>query len=94
MTSRRAFLTAALRATAAGVLVPEWLLDPLKGRSMVSVPGYSGVRCSLGLLEDIAAMRKIDELLGSTGLSSGMFVMSQRAFVALGGDMSTVDVRP
>ena len=39
MTSRRAFLTTALRATVAGVLVPEWLLDPLKGRSMVTVPG-------------------------------------------------------
>ena len=25
---------------ASGLLVPEWLLDPPKGRSMVSVPGF------------------------------------------------------
>lgn len=39
--SRRGFLSAALKATAAGILVPEWLLDPLKGRSMVAVPSFS-----------------------------------------------------
>lgn len=36
--NRRGFLTSALKATAAGILVPEWILDPPKGRSMVSVP--------------------------------------------------------
>ena len=34
MISRRFFLTLA----ASGLLVPEWLLEPPKGRSMVSVP--------------------------------------------------------
>ncbi len=51
MTSRRAFLTTALRATVAGVLVPEWLLDPLKGRSMVSVPGMWGHPHSQAMLD-------------------------------------------
>jgi len=32
--NRRQFL-----ALASGLLVPEWLLDPAKGRAMVSVPG-------------------------------------------------------
>lgn len=34
---RRGFL-GAMAATAAGLLVPEWILDPPKGRSMVAVP--------------------------------------------------------
>jgi hypothetical protein len=33
--NRRKFIALA----ASGLLVPEWLLDPPKGRSMVSVPG-------------------------------------------------------
>ena len=35
--NRRRFLSSALAAS--GLLVPEWLLDQPKGRSMVSVPG-------------------------------------------------------
>jgi len=35
--NRRGFLTSAM-AAAGGMLVPEWILDPLKGRSMISVP--------------------------------------------------------
>lgn len=35
---RRDFLGGALKLSAAGVLAPAWLLDPPKGRSMVSVP--------------------------------------------------------
>ena len=35
--TRRRFFTS-MTATACGVLVPEWILDPLKGRSMVAVP--------------------------------------------------------
>lgn len=35
---RRDFLCGALKLSAAGVLAPAWLLDPPKGRSMVSVP--------------------------------------------------------
>lgn len=41
--NRRGFLTSALRATAAGVLVPEHLLDPLKGRSMVSLHNATNI---------------------------------------------------
>lgn len=41
MTTRRAFLRSALIATASGLLVPEWILDPPKGRSMVTVPTFS-----------------------------------------------------
>ena len=37
--NRRRFIATALTATAGGLLVPEWLLDPPRGRSMVSVPG-------------------------------------------------------
>ena len=40
MYNRRTFLTAAA-TTAAGLLVPEWVLDPLKGRSMVTVLGLA-----------------------------------------------------
>ena len=40
---RRAFLLAA-----SGLLVPEWLLDPPKGRAMVSVPAS----CRIVLVED------------------------------------------
>lgn len=36
--SRRSFLSS-LALTASGLLVPEWIIDPPKGRSMVSVPG-------------------------------------------------------
>ena len=36
--NRRGFLGKLIAATAAGVLVPEYLLDPPKGRSMVAVP--------------------------------------------------------
>lgn len=35
--NRRKFLRYALVATASGLLVPEWILDPPKGRSMVSI---------------------------------------------------------
>lgn len=37
--NRRTFLS----LTAAGLLVPEWVLDPPKGRSMVSVPAISPI---------------------------------------------------
>ena len=35
---RREFLTAAFKFSAAGVLAPEWILDPPKGRAMIAVP--------------------------------------------------------
>lgn len=41
--NRRGFLLSAMLATAAGILVPEWILDPPKGRSMVSVPSLGGI---------------------------------------------------
>ena len=36
--NRRSFLTSGLKLGLAGVLAPEWILDPPKGRSMISVP--------------------------------------------------------
>lgn len=36
--NRRRFLSTLFGATAGGLLVPEWILDPPKGRSMVTVP--------------------------------------------------------
>ena len=38
MLNRRGFLTSAL-AAASGLMVPDWIQDPLKGRSMIAVPG-------------------------------------------------------
>jgi hypothetical protein len=40
--NRRKFFEIALKATAVGILVPEHLLEPLKGRSMISVPALAG----------------------------------------------------
>lgn len=39
--NRRDFLRRAFATTAAGLLVPEHLLEPLKGRSMVTVPAMA-----------------------------------------------------
>lgn len=73
--NRRSFLTSALVASG-GLLVPEWLLDPPKGRSMVSVPGLDFLefenlpmaeafaRIREGLVGDIAGLELLFGLAG------------------------------
>jgi hypothetical protein len=39
--TRRAFLGSSFIVTAGGLFVPEWLLDPPKGRSMVAVADFA-----------------------------------------------------
>lgn len=40
--NRRDFIGKALAASAAGLLIPEYILDPPRGRSMIAVPGFAG----------------------------------------------------
>ena len=58
MTSRRVFLSS-LALTASGLLVPEWLLYPPKGRSMVSVPGMPIVRVAVSVEEFTRALERM-----------------------------------
>lgn len=57
--NRRTFLTSALKAGAAGLLVPEWLLD-YRGRSQVAVPAMSRLHVIEGKTLDALMQMAVD----------------------------------
>lgn len=77
--NRRTFLTSALKAGAAGLLVPEWLLD-YRGRSQVAVPAMSHVHIINGhpldalikMAADLASFENLDYTVAMSIIQHGL----------------------
>ena len=84
MMNRRGFLTTALTA-AGGLLVPEWILDPPKGRSMIAVPGMpewlTDIRTQDTYIQiNFSAIQGMERELSRHYRDTATFVMNQQTY--------------